>query len=47
MISSGIAKAEILSLIIANFYKKATDEYYSGGTIEEILNELENKKKCC
>ena len=42
MISSGTAKAETLSLTIDNFIK-ATEEYHSGGTVENILNELENK----
>ena len=42
MISSGTAKAETLSLTIDNFIK-ATEEYHSGGAIENILNELENK----
>lgn len=43
MISSGTAKAETLSLTITDFIK-ATEEYHSGGNIESILNELENKK---
>lgn len=43
MISSGTAKAETLSITIEDFIK-ATEEYHRNDTIENILNELENKK---
>ena len=44
MISSGTAKAETLSLTIDTFIK-ATEEYHNGGTIKNILKELETKKQ--
>lgn len=43
MASSGTAKAETLSLSVEHFIN-ATIDYHHGGSINEIINELENKK---
>ncbi len=42
MSSSGTAKAETLSLTVKQFIE-GTKEYHNGGSIENILNTLENK----
>lgn len=41
--SSGCAKAETLSLAVGDFVR-ATDDYHSGGSIEDILDELAIRK---
>ena len=41
--SSGCAKAETLSLTVGDFVK-ASDDYHSGGSIEDILDELAIRK---
>jgi integrase len=41
--SSGCAKAETLSLTVGDFVR-ATDDYHSGGSIEDILDELAIRK---
>ena len=44
MASSGTSKAETLSLTVEHFID-GTKNYHSGGSIKEILNELENKRQ--
>ena len=43
MSSSGCAKAETLSLTVGDFIK-ATEDYHSGGAIDDVLHSLENRK---
>ena len=43
MSSSGCAKAETLSLTVGDFIK-ATEEYHDGGSIDDVLECLDNRK---
>lgn len=41
--SSGCAKAETLSLTVGDFIR-ATEDYHDGGSIDDVLHSLENRK---
>ena len=43
MISSGTAKAEVLSLTVRQFVE-GTRDYHNGGSLDEILNSLDGRK---